>query len=87
MNYIFIDTETGKYGILHSREKVSNATNEELKANTLENVFQRETKSRPIQKTYINDRFIVIPVPVLDIIYEDKKIIENISLKGCQKRR
>ena len=47
MNYIYIDTKTGDYGTLHSREKVSKSTGGKLKTNTLEVKLTRETKKRP----------------------------------------
>lgn len=79
MNYIYIDTETGDFGILHSRAQVMQVTRGAIKENTLEVLFSRTTKKRQeIEKSYIDNRFIVLPVKRISfkdiILYNDGKL-------------
>lgn len=84
MNYIYIDTETGDFGILHSRAQVTQVTNRLVKHTTLENLMSRKTKSRTeFEKSYIDERFIILPVKKISgkaiILYNDDKLKYRIS--------
>lgn len=84
MNYIYIDTLTGDYGVMHSRESVSISTGRLIKKNTLSNYFRKIGKNKkedieePKKKVYITDRFIVLPIETFDNIFTNL-LVKNIS--------
>jgi hypothetical protein len=78
MNYIYIDTKTGDFGEMHSRKDIETATGGVLTQNQLETLFSRETKKRPKKRTFVNDRFIVLPVRENNEVYNDPELVGSI---------
>jgi len=79
MNYIYIDTKTGKFGVPKSRKRIEEFSEGELKANSLVNHFWGNSKVKKENQTFTNDRFIVLPIPEHDKLFEDPDLIGNIN--------
>lgn len=75
MRHIVIDTKTGKYGVVKSREKVESFTEGKVTKNILWNLFTFSRDKREKKQTYVDDRFIILPYKTEDEIYQDKELI------------
>lgn len=78
MNYILIDTKTGSFGVVSSREKVEIETKGKITKSFLNNIFTIRRNKREIQTNYVDDRFILLPYREKNKMHIDEKLIHRI---------
>lgn len=82
MNYIFIDKKEGLYGILHSRKDIEVQTSGRITSDKLDHLFSRKKV-----KTYVDEKFIIIPIRKLGEIFSEPKLINELLWADIENRK